>query len=223
MDSIDDQIIITKDGSNSLKSRFLNEQYHSKQGAVTEAIHVYIESGLKQILSTNVSILEMGFGTGLNTFLTYCQSNNYSKIEFDSIESEPISVETANQLNYLSNLDKLNLQPIFEKLHTCDWEKQIKISEKFHFTKLNITIQDICFNKKYDLVYYDAFGPRVQPELWKPEIFKKIYDALNDGGLLVTYCANGQFKRDLSSIGFEVRAIPGPPGKREITQAFRKK
>jgi tRNA U34 5-methylaminomethyl-2-thiouridine-forming methyltransferase MnmC len=223
MDSIDDKIIITKDGSNSLKSRFLNEQYHSKQGAITEAIHVYIESGLKQIQKSNISILEMGFGTGLNTFLTYCHSNNYNKIEFDSIESEPISIETANQLNYLSSLDKLDLKPIFEKLHSCDWNRQLVIGDNFHFTKWKTTIQEISFNKKYDLVYYDAFGPRVQPELWMPEIFSKIYEALNVGGLLVTYCANGQFKRDLATVGFEVRSIPGPPGKREITQAFCKK
>ena len=97
------------------------------------------------------------------------------------------------------------------------------ISDNFYFTKWNTTIQEISFNKKYDLVYYDAFGPRVQPELWKPEIFAKIYDSLNDGGILVTYCANGQFKRDLASVGFEVKSIPGPPGKREITQAFCKK
>jgi tRNA U34 5-methylaminomethyl-2-thiouridine-forming methyltransferase MnmC len=223
MDSIDDKIIITKDGSHSLKSRFLNEQYHSKQGAITEAIHVYIESGLKQIQKSNISILEMGFGTGLNTFLTYCHSNNYNKIEFDSIESEPISIETANQLNYLSSLDKLDLKPIFEKLHSCDWNRQLVIGDNFHFTKWKTTIQEISFNKKYDLVYYDAFGPRVQPELWMPEIFSKIYEALNVGGLLVTYCANGQFKRDLATVGFEVRSIPGPPGKREITQAFCKK
>jgi tRNA U34 5-methylaminomethyl-2-thiouridine-forming methyltransferase MnmC len=223
MDSINDQIIITKDGSNSLKSRFLNEQYHSKQGAITEAIHVYIVSGLNQIQKPNISILEMGFGTGLNTFLTYCFSNNYTKVEFDSIESEPISIETANQLNYLSVLDKLDLKPVFDKLHSYEWNKQLMISDNFYFTKWNTTIQEISFNKKYDLVYYDAFGPRVQPELWKPEIFAKIYDSLNDGGILVTYCANGQFKRDLASVGFEVKSIPGPPGKREITQAFCKK
>lgn len=223
MDNINDQIIITKDGSNSLKSRFLNEQYHSKQGAITEAIHVYIVSGLHQIQKPNISILEMGFGTGLNTFLTYCHSNNYAKIEFDSIESEPISIETANQLNYLSILEKLDLKPVFDNLHSCEWDKQLMISDNFYFTKWNTTIQEISFNKKYDLVYYDAFGPRVQPELWKPEIFAKIYDSLNDGGILVTYCANGQFKRDLASVGFEVKSIPGPPGKREITQAFCKK
>jgi tRNA U34 5-methylaminomethyl-2-thiouridine-forming methyltransferase MnmC len=216
-----EQIIKTNDGSNTLKSRFLNEHYHSVHGAVTEAMHVYIESGLKQIEKPTISVLEMGFGTGLNTILSYC----YSKfnLEYESIESDPISLELANKLDYLSSINRQQLQPIFEKLHNCEWNKPIVIDNQFLFTKWNTTIQKILLVKKYDLVYYDAFGPRVQPDLWKPNIFKKIYNSLNNGGLLVTYCANGQFKRDLTDIGFTVKCIAGPPGKREITQAFREK
>ncbi len=215
------QIIRTSDGSNTLKSRFLNEHYHSTHGALTEAMHVYIKSGLKQIDKPTVSIFEMGFGTGLNAFLTFCNSS--FKIKYETIDSEPISLELANQLDFLKKLDKSEYQSVFEELHSCEWGVEVPISNNFLFTKSKTTIQDKLFSKKYDIVYYDAFGPRVQPELWKSEIFLKIYNALNLGGLLITYCANGQFKRDLVSIGFEVKSIPGPPGKREITQAFRKK
>ena len=223
MSVIDNKIIRTKDGSNTLASKFLDEHYHSTHGAITEAKHVYIESGFKQCSGKEISILEMGFGTGLNTFLTYCTAESGLKIEYDTIESEPVELDLVCKLNYLTDLNQQNLMPIFEKLHRCAWNKKIIIDQNFHFTKWNNRIQDIELNKKYDLVYYDAFGPRVQPELWKNYIFSKIYAALNDGGLLVTYCANGQFKRDLKAIGFDVKSVPGPPGKREITQAFRKK
>jgi len=211
----------TGDGSKTIHMPDLNEQYHSKHGALQEARHVFIKTGLDfyrteaESTTALVRILEYGFGTGLNALLTALQENDL-KIEYTGIEAFPVTKEEVAAMDYGSLLEAADL---YNKLHDADWETPTPITEKFQLTKKQLTFEEIDFNQEFDLIYFDAFGPRTQPELWTLEIFERVYKALDKNGVLVTYCAAGQVRRNLQSAGFTVERLPGPPGKREMLRA----
>lgn len=216
-------LIKTADGSHSLYVKELNEHYHSIHGAIQESKHVFIEAGLNYFLKKNpknISILEIGFGTGLNAFLTYLRSKEGTiPIHYTALEPFPINTELVNELNYAKFLD--SEQNIFNSIHTCDWGKDISLSENFALHKIKDSLQETDFTKQFDLIYFDAFGPRVQPELWTENIFEKIYAVTKTMGCLVTYCAKGEVKRNLKKVGFIVESLQGPPGKREMIRAAK--
>jgi len=214
----------TADGSSTIYNSELDENYHSTHGALQEANHVFIQNGLKKVLvdfksNKVIHLLEVGLGTALNCFLTfkYVQSSNV-QINYYGIESFPLSLDIINQLNY-----KLSIQEKseFEALHTTQWNKSVKISDNFSLNKENLIFQNYKNKQLFNLVYFDAFGPRVEPYLWDIKIFEKIFNMLTSEGVLVTYCAKGQVRRDLIEVGFKVERLPGPPGKREMLRATK--
>lgn len=225
------ELQVTDDGSHTLFNPLINETYHNSKGAITEAQHVYINAGLEAILpfTTNIAILEVGFGTGLNAFQTLLRYqtliNNQkaanSTIYYQTLEPFPIDNSLISQLNYCQNDNYLN-QQLFTKLHTSQWNKTHELIKGFCFNKFLGTLQN--FNgqlNQFNVIYFDAFAPNKQPDIWNKGIFEKCYQLLMNNGLLVSYCANGQFKRDLKSVGFKVTVCPGALGKREMTQAWK--
>lgn len=216
------ELIITDDGSNSIYIPEIDETYHSTYGAIQEAKHVFIEQGLNRLSKTDIKILEMGFGTGLNVLLSVIESESLNvKIDYVGIEAFPVESEIFSVLNYTSLIGEEH-SSIFNKIHDIPWGSPFSINDHFVLTKIAIKIQNYIFEKEsFDIVYYDAFGPRVQSELWSVEVLEKMFEALNKSGFLVTYCAQGQFKRNLKEVGFEVEVLPGPPGKREMTLAIK--
>jgi tRNA U34 5-methylaminomethyl-2-thiouridine-forming methyltransferase MnmC len=218
------EVINTADGSKTIRLVDLDENYHSSHGALQEAEHVFIHNGILAFKDEkHLSIFEMGFGTGLNAFLTCLYSlQNDLKIDYDGIEAYPVSIEEINQLDY-DSLKGNEYSSIFNKIHSTSWDEKNEINSNFALTKIENKIQNFSFqNEKYDIVYYDAFGPRAQEEMWSLEIFQKLYTSIKEGGFLVTYCAKGQVKRDLKTAGFNIEALPGPPGKREMTRAWKR-
>jgi tRNA U34 5-methylaminomethyl-2-thiouridine-forming methyltransferase MnmC len=215
-------IIITADGSSTIHLPEWNEQYHSKHGAIQEAYHVFIKNGLSLFENRKISILEVGFGTGLNSLITFyeCKKRKLNT-NYIGVEAYPISQNELKGLNYSSELDFENSDKVFNKIHSVDWENQHKISDNFHLTKKKQFFDDIEDENTFDLIYFDAFGARVQPELWTESIFKKMYNALKFGGVLVTYSAKGSVRRAMIAVGFEVERLEGPPGKREMLRAIR--
>ncbi|MAD96523.1 MAG: SAM-dependent methyltransferase [Flavobacteriaceae bacterium] len=214
------EIIITSDGSTTIHLPDWNEQYHSKHGAIQEALHVFIEAGLHQLSQRKVSILEIGFGTGLNAFITFLE---YVKqdlvIDYVGVEAYPVGRDEIEALNYVDELKAKEYDSYFQKMHDVEWEKPIEIHENFSITKRQQFFQDITDENQYDLIYFDAFGARNQPELWTEEIFQKMFVAMKNGGVLTTYAAKGSVRRAMLTVGFEVERLPGPPGKREMLRA----
>jgi tRNA U34 5-methylaminomethyl-2-thiouridine-forming methyltransferase MnmC len=218
------EILITNDGSVTIHLPEWNEQYHSKHGAIAEAIHVFIEAGLEHWILKNpkqeISILEIGFGTGLNAFLTSLEATKKDlQINYSGIEAYPISDEEIEQLNYASLLDVS--EDAFLKLHQSNWGISSEISQNFALTKHEQFFSEIKDTDLYNLIYFDAFGARVQPELWTETIFKLMFKALKPNGVLVTYSAKGSVRRAMQAVGFVVERIPGPPGKREMLRATK--
>lgn len=216
------KIEITADGSHSVFSEKFEALYHSKHGAIQESMHVFIEAGLKhrwkEIEETN--ILEMGFGTGLNLLLTYIESEKkVQNLAYHTIEAYPITMETAKKLNYINLLNRQDLSEVFSDIHKSTWDQIHSISERFSYQKHLTKLEDTDFDVKFDVVYYDAFAPQCQANLWTADIFSHISKFLNPGAVLVSYCAKGDFKRALIAAGFEIEKIPGPPGKREMIRA----
>lgn len=212
----------TDDGSSTIYIEEMNEHYHSNHGAIQEAIHVFIENGLKSIDKKQFSVFELGFGTGLNALLTLQFAGIHQKtIFYQSIEAFPVEEELVKGLNYCSLIDA-ELATSFELLHTSKWEEREQITTSFELLKTKSKIQDFEIEKdQFDIVFFDAFGFRAQGEMWDISVLSKMYEMLRNGGILVTYAARGQFKRDLKSLGFKVVALPGPPGKREMTTAIK--
>jgi len=223
------KIITTADGSKTIQIEEWDEQYHSKHGAIQEANHVFIKHGLYHFCHSerseeslvNLSILEIGFGTGLNAFITYLEAEKLKvNINYVGVEAYPISAEELSALNYVDLLSKEN--DVFKKLHDVSWEAEHIINKYFSLTKRKQFFEDIQDIEKYNLIYFDAFGARVQPELWTETIFKIMFKALKPKGVLVTYSAKGSVRRAMQSVGFIVERLEGPPGKREMLRACKK-
>lgn len=221
------KVIQTEDGSSSLLNVDLNETYHSVHGAIQESQHVFIESGLNHLLhhslQKSISILEIGFGTGLNALLTaLIAAREHVKIEYEALETFPLSQETVSLLNYPLQLNVEEAAFIFDSLHQSEWNKPQRISSHFSLLKRDLKIQNADFGKqKFDLVYFDAFAPDKQPEMWELPVLQKVAEAMKPQGVFVTYSAKGQLKRDLVSLGLSIEKIPGPPGKREMIRATK--
>jgi len=214
------EIIQTSDGSTSILLPEWNETYHSKFGAIQEAKHVFIKNGLSLFQGQSVSILEIGFGTGLNAFITYLEAKDFrQKIEYTGIEAYPVSEEDASKMNYVSELDAEKDKAVFLKMHQSEWNEKVFLAPNFLLEKQNIKFQEIADENKYDLIYFDAFGYRVQPELWSLEIFQIMFKALKREGILVTYACRSSIKKAMVEAGFVVEKLAGPPGKREMLRA----
>ncbi len=206
------------DGSHTLYVPELDEHYHSTNGAYSESVHVFIKPNLLYTSKKNISILEIGFGTGLNTFLTALNQNDKT-IFYHSLEKYPIEDDVAEQLNYSSNESEYAL---FTKMHQLPWQTNGTLKDGFTLLKDKCDLTNTVFKHKYDLVYFDAFAPEKQPEMWDPTLFQKIYDAMYNDGILTTYCAKGVVRRTMQACGFEVERLPGPKGKREMLRATKK-
>lgn len=211
------ELKITDDGSHTLYLPDFDEHYHSTFGAIQEATHIYIDAGLKKCTAENIAVLEVGFGTGLNCLLTAI--NTEKTIFYHGIELYPLSISQVKALNYPENIP--NSQQLFQQLHQCDWNKSQAITPCFQLLKSEGDITTTPLSGNYDLVYFDAFAPDVQPELWRDEVFQKIYDHCNDNAILMTYCSKGIVKQALRAAGFTVKRLAGPPGKRHILQAIK--
>ena len=218
------ELIVTSDGSHTLFVPELNEHYHSTYGAIQESRHIFIEAGFKQIIDDQpvLRILEVGFGTGLNAFLSILEANKTEKtIHYTAIEPFPLEPAIVKLLNYPELLGNSSAS-LFKMLHEVVWNREIQVTDHFVLYKVLNGLKNIDLkSNSYDLVYFDAFGPEVQPELWTEEIFRKIFLTLRERGILVTYSAKGSIRRALKNSGFSVEKLPGPAGKREITRAIK--
>lgn len=213
----------TSDGSHTIAIPELQVTYHSKHGAIQESMHVFIDAGLRQTL-TNVSerlqILEIGFGTGLNALLTLLEAPN-RLIRYESLEAYPLPAELASSLNYGTLLPNTNATQLLGRLHQAAWEQPVSITPEFTLLKRQMQLQDFTSQERYHLVYFDAFAPTAQPELWTREVFTNVYNHLVLNGILVTYCSKGIVRRAMQDAGFKIEKIPGPPGKREMVRAIK--
>ena len=233
------KIITTSDGSKTIQIEDWNEQYHSIHGAIQEANHVFLKHGLRfysELISESIyhtegsrsatnldlSILEIGFGTGLNAFLTLVEAEKLNQtINYVGIEAYPVALNEIEQLNYVELISE-NHANIFEKMHSISWEAQHQITSNFQLEKQQKFFQDIKTTDAFDIIYFDAFGARVQPDLWTEDIFMIMFNALKANGVLVTYSAKGSVRRAMQAVGFVVERLPGPPGKREMLRAQKK-
>lgn len=219
------ELVTTGDGSNTLYVPHLNEHYHSTFGALSESLHVFIGSGFRRAADSfdEIDLLEIGFGTGLNALMTWMEAERMpKKVNYDAIEPFPLEPGTWSSLNYPDCFCTFSYHKIFSRLHEAYWESEEQISPFFTLHKFMGRFEDYLPGpEKYNLVYFDAFGPDVQPELWTGEIFRKIFLSMKKGGILVTYSVKGSVRRALSDSGFSVEKLPGPEGKREITRAIK--
>jgi tRNA U34 5-methylaminomethyl-2-thiouridine-forming methyltransferase MnmC len=223
MDSLVRQLILTKDGSHSLYTPEYNQFYHSLHGAVEESLHIFIELGLRPMHSQRhglpIRIFEMGLGTGLNALLTWQWCDEASRpVEYCTLEAYPVPMADIQQLNY----GQMTSHEGLEVIHQAKWEEPVRLSPWFSLTKYHTTLQDYASQEKpFDIVYYDAFAPSAQPELWTADIFEKVASLMCSGGYLVTYCSKSIVQRALRSAGFVVEKHPGPWGKREVLRAVK--
>jgi tRNA U34 5-methylaminomethyl-2-thiouridine-forming methyltransferase MnmC len=217
------EIIQTSDGSTTIHIPEWKESYHSKHGAIQEANHVFIKNGLSLFEGKDIAIMEIGFGTGLNAFITFLESSKLKQnIDYVGVEAYPVSNEELAAMNYVAELGVTSQQSIFDLMHQSNWEEKCIIDGHFDLTKRKQFFDNIVDENYFDLIYFDAFGYHVQPDLWSTEIFRKMYNALKDNGVLVTYAARGVVKRSMIEVGFTVEKLAGPPGKREMFRATKK-
>jgi tRNA U34 5-methylaminomethyl-2-thiouridine-forming methyltransferase MnmC len=215
------EIIKTNDGSTTIHLPEWNESYHSKHGAIQEAYHVFIKNGLSLFEVKPISILEIGFGTGLNAFITFTEAiKNNLKIDYVGVEAYPVEFEEAIQMNYAEQIAE-NYHSVFEEMHKTVWNEKVKITSNFYLTKRQQYFQDIIDVSVFDLIYFDAFGYRVQAELWSETIFQKMYNSLKPNGVLVTYACRTSIKNAMLHVGFSVEKLPGAPGKREMLRSTK--
>ncbi|HEX5151169.1 MAG TPA: tRNA (5-methylaminomethyl-2-thiouridine)(34)-methyltransferase MnmD [Parafilimonas sp.] len=224
-----DRIIqLTEDGSHTIAIPVMNVTYHSRHGAMQESIHVFIQSGLRYFISNNeplssktIQIFEQGFGTGLNALLSLHEAiQTGQKISYHTIEPYPVTIEEAAQLNYGDIINK-DLKEYFYQLHACEWNKEVWIHPLFSFKKINVALRQLEIPEQFHIIYFDAFDPEAQPELWTEFIFKKMCDLLYPNGILVTYSSKGKVQRAMKAAGFSIEKLKGPPGKREIIRALK--
>lgn len=216
-------IQLSGDGSHTVLSRFFNDvTYHSRHGAISESNVVFIDAGLNYHFprkKEQIRVFEMGFGTGLNALLSYIWSISHQvKIQYHTVEAHPIDMDVVQNLNYAEILGE---KTTFELLHNLPWDENHTITDSFIFQKYHCHLEDVIVSDLVDVIYYDAFAPSSQPHLWEVPILSKMFHLLDDGGVLVSYCAQGAFKRNLKACGFFVESMPGPPGKREMTRAIK--
>jgi tRNA U34 5-methylaminomethyl-2-thiouridine-forming methyltransferase MnmC len=216
------ELRMTDDGSHTLYVPALDEHYHSHFGALTESKHIFINAGLASLKSKKVSILEIGFGTGLNALLTamYAEDNKVT-IHYVTLEKYPLDSSLLSRLNYPIITGTADRE-LFESIHNAPWEKPVNLTPWFTLEKRLTDLTSMSVEGLYDLVYFDAFGPGKQPEMWSREVMQKIAAITHLESVFVTYSAKGDLKRILRALGFEVALLPGPPGKRVITRAVKK-
>ena len=211
-------LMITEDGSHTIFIPEMDEHYHSVHGAIQESLHIYIEQGLLQTTKNDLSVLEIGFGTGLNAYLTYCYSQKRDlSINYSCLEKYPLNESEYSILNYPTEIFP-EYSPIFSKMHNSEWDKTIEIQERFKLKKNQADLLTFQFDEtpQFDLVYYDAFAPGKQPEMWSEHVLHKVAATVKADGILVTYCSKGAVRRSLADAGFSMERIPGPTGKKEI-------
>lgn len=214
------RLVYTADGSHSLYLPEMNEHYHSIHGALQESMHVFINAGFQSSNQNPLYILEIGLGTGLNALLTMLEIKKQPKmVNYTSLEKYPLTSEIYTTLNYPELLHDGSAE--FFQIHESSWEKPQLINEWFCITKHHVSVHEWQSDRQYHIIYFDAFAPEKQPEMWTDHIFSKLFEMLQPGGFLVTYCAKGIVKRTLKACGFEVQTLPGPPGKREMIRAVK--
>jgi tRNA U34 5-methylaminomethyl-2-thiouridine-forming methyltransferase MnmC len=220
-------LIVTKDGSHTVAIPEWEVSYHSVYGAVQESLHVFIEAGFRHwwSLHENASqcvVFEMGFGTGLNALLTTLEARRRQrKVIYETVEPFPLEMEIVEKLNYCYALEESFWQPVFNSLHTCDWNSIQPITNFFSFKKEKILLKNYSPSEPIDVLFYDAFAPAAQSELWTQEVFEKLLAMLAPGGILVTYCSKSNVRRAMQAAGFHVEKVPGPIGKREMLRGSR--
>jgi tRNA U34 5-methylaminomethyl-2-thiouridine-forming methyltransferase MnmC len=218
------KIIMTKDGSASISIPEMNVTYHSIHGAIQESLHVFIEAGLLYLINKSPdkpsAVLDLGFGTGLNAILTAIEAEKADRsFYYVALEPYPLTQDEVLQLNYCELLGRKDLQEDFIKMHQLEANKGMALSENILMHKSDKTLQAFEHKTTFDLIYYDAFAPAAQPELWTKNIFEKLYNLMSPEGLLVTYCSKGDVQRAMKAAGFKIEKIPGPIGKREMIRA----
>lgn len=211
------ELYLTEDGSHTLYSEHFKEHYHSVHGAIQESQHVFIEACLDQCKLREINLLEIGFGTGLNALLSLIEGERSNlKINYTTIDLYPLVEQEIKRINYSKIL---GFEQQFRQIHSSNWEEWQSINESFHLKKLQADLTSVILEDLYDVIFFDAFSPVVQPELWSTQIFNKLANCSHSGCILTTYSAKGAVRRSLMSAGFEVARIPGPPGKREMIRA----
>jgi tRNA U34 5-methylaminomethyl-2-thiouridine-forming methyltransferase MnmC len=223
-------IVTTEDGSKTIRLEEWNEHYHSTHGAIQEALHVYINAGLNFYYAQNktetqpIRVLEAGFGTGLNALLALIWSKQHNiQLNYTGVEAYPISRDEQQALDYHEAIDGDEVKSVFDLIHKIPWNERLKVTETFSLEKRQSLFSEVDLQSEADLVFFDAFGPRVQPELWETPVLQRFYDALKPGGVFVTYSVKGTAKRAMQGLGFEVNIIEGPPGKRHMMRAIKSK
>jgi tRNA U34 5-methylaminomethyl-2-thiouridine-forming methyltransferase MnmC len=214
------EIVRTEDGSDTLFIREMNEHYHSVHGAMQESKHIFIDHGISSFPGDHVRIFEAGFGTGLNAILTLMNCQGIKKISYTAIEKFPLIPEIISGLNY-SGLLPDTYRELFMKIHSCEWGRVIKITDTFTLNKIRADLTSSPLTGEFDIIYFDAFGPDKQPEMWSDDVFRKISAITARNGIFVTYSAKGEVRRKLTRNGFEVTLLPGPPGKRHFIRAVK--
>lgn len=239
------EILLTADGSATIAIPGMGVTYHSIHGALRESEHVFIAAGFHHWLkererrishqpATNdaaeklhlkndpVRVFEMGFGTGLNALLTLREASSLQQpVLYTTVEAFPLEPSLSNALTYTTQLQRPDLQPLFEQLHACAWEESIALSPCFTFIKHQTTLGNFSTDQKFDCIYYDAFAPTAQPELWTTTVFQQLYGLMDNNAVLTTYCSKGDVRRAMKAAGLIIEKIPGPPGKREIVRAVK--
>ncbi|WP_421920466.1 tRNA (5-methylaminomethyl-2-thiouridine)(34)-methyltransferase MnmD [Marinifilum sp.] len=221
MKNLKKELKLTEDGSHTFYMPDLDEHYHSTHGAIQESMHIFLNAGFHFSEKDPIHILEIGFGTGLNCFLTVIEAEKLNrKVIYHSIELYPLEEDLVKNLNYADTAGEASFA-MFQKLHSCKWNIDVQINENFTLRKLQGDLIEYTFPSKYDLVYFDAFAPDVQPDLWSQHVFEKIYHSTKPEAILSTYCTKGIVKNALRSAGFSIKRLPGPPGKRQMLRATR--